>query len=545
MRARPIFALLFLGLVSNLALGQTAGMLSFQGLIKDGGGNPINGTVDLEFRIYDAETFGNVVDMDGDDVVEDPGDDVTSVLGLSVTDGIVSTKFGPVHPAAFDGTERWLELSVDGSPLSRVEMVTAPATAEQVNIAPTGNAAINVDASGNVGIGTTSPAAILDVTQGNQYMHVHEFTFYPLNFGFGGADRARIRVQNESSGPHAGQNFMQLLTVDPSGTGVANITMYSDGVTGFTRGDVGIGTINPTYPLHVVGDGSDNAILATGKISISKGVNDSGTGLSVSRTTSGSPFFFSARTEVDGNAIDAFGGIFGQGNATLHLNRDSSGNVLLANGGGRVGIGTTAPEVRLHIKGGSDTALTGGGYLVLGSTTSTNISIDNNEIMARNNGATSTLFLNNNGGSVRVRVLQIVGADLAEKFPVSEEMKPGMVVEIDPDNPGKLRIARDGAYNRRVAGVVSGANGLSVGVVLGYVPEQEDAPPIALSGRVYVQADTTNGPIQAGDLLTTSNAPGRAMKVKDYGKAQGAIIGKAMTPLKEGKGLVLVLVTLQ
>ena len=131
MRARPVFALLFMGLVSNVALGQTAGMLGFQGLIKDGGGNPITGTVDLEFRIFDAETFGNVVDMDGDGVVEDPGDDVTSVLGLSVTDGIVSTKFGPVHPAAFDGTERWLELSGnDGggfAALPRLDMVTAPA----------------------------------------------------------------------------------------------------------------------------------------------------------------------------------------------------------------------------------------------------------------------------------------------------------------------------------------------------------------------------------------------------------------------------------
>jgi hypothetical protein len=35
------------------------------------------------------------------------------------------------------------------------------------------------------------------------------------------------------------------------------------------------------------------------------------------------------------------------------------------------------------------------------------------------------------------------------------------------------------------------------------------------------------------------------MKVTDHAKAQGAIIGKAMTALAEGRGLVLVLVTLQ
>jgi len=35
------------------------------------------------------------------------------------------------------------------------------------------------------------------------------------------------------------------------------------------------------------------------------------------------------------------------------------------------------------------------------------------------------------------------------------------------------------------------------------------------------------------------------MKVADHAKAQGAILGKAMTGLKDGKGMVLVLVTLQ
>jgi hypothetical protein len=68
---------------------------------------------------------------------------------------------------------------------------------------------------------------------------------------------------------------------------------------------------------------------------------------------------------------------------------------------------------------------------------------------------------------------------------------------------------------------------------------------VALTGRVYVQADTVNGPIQPGDLLTTSLTPGRAMKVTDHARAQGAILGKAMTGLAAGEGLVLVLVSLQ
>jgi len=69
--------------------------------------------------------------------------------------------------------------------------------------------------------------------------------------------------------------------------------------------------------------------------------------------------------------------------------------------------------------------------------------------------------------------------------------------------------------------------------------------PVALSGRVYCWADAAYAAIQAGDLLTTSDTAGHAMKATDYLKAQGAIIGKAMSALEAGQGLVLVLVSLQ
>ena len=87
-----------------------------------------------------------------------------------------------------------------------------------------------------------------------------------------------------------------------------------------------------------------------------------------------------------------------------------------------------------------------------------------------------------------------------------------------------------------------GATGLHAGAILGNLPGLEDAPPVALSGRVGVRCDA---PIGVGDLLTTSSTPGHAMRVGDHTRAQGAIIGKAMTSLDEGSGLVLVLVSLQ
>ncbi|MEN3000630.1 MAG: hypothetical protein ABDI19_02175 [Armatimonadota bacterium] len=148
-------------------------------------------------------------------------------------------------------------------------------------------------------------------------------------------------------------------------------------------------------------------------------------------------------------------------------------------------------------------------------------------------------------GTVEVRVLEITGADLAEKFPVTDKVEPGMVVEIDPDNPGNLRLAR-GAYNTRVAGVVAGANGLSKGIILGNLEGSESHVPVAISGRVWVYADATQHAIEPGMLLTTSDKPGYAMAVRDRDRAQGAILGKAMTRLEKGKtGMVLVLVNLQ
>jgi len=139
------------------------------------------------------------------------------------------------------------------------------------------------------------------------------------------------------------------------------------------------------------------------------------------------------------------------------------------------------------------------------------------------------------------------GADLAEPFEITalnKEVPQGAVVVIDDENPGRLKLS-DQPYDTRVAGVVSGANGINPGIQMQQQGLLEGGKNVALTGRVYVQADASNGAIHPGDLLTTSATPGHAMKVADHAKAQGAILGKAMTGLKDGKGMVLVLVTLQ
>ena len=115
---------------------------------------------------------------------------------------------------------------------------------------------------------------------------------------------------------------------------------------------------------------------------------------------------------------------------------------------------------------------------------------------------------------------------------------------IDKEHPGHLKVSSQ-AYDTRVAGVLSGANGISPGIQMQQQSLLEGGKNVALTGRVYVLAEAAHGAIEPGDLLTTSETPSHAMKVSDHARASGAILGKAMSGLKQGKGMVLVLVTLQ
>src|SRR5262249_46175042 len=144
-----------------------------------------------------------------------------------------------------------------------------------------------------------------------------------------------------------------------------------------------------------------------------------------------------------------------------------------------------------------------------------------------------------------VKVLTINGADLAEPFDLSTKgIAKGSLVVIDEENPGKLKVSCR-AYDKKVAGILSGANGVRSGIALAQQGFNAGGENVALSGRVYALADASYGAIKPGDLLTTSDTPGHCMTATDHSKAQGAIIGKAMNGLESGTGMVLVLVSLQ
>ncbi|MES2777589.1 MAG: hypothetical protein V4722_25645 [Bacteroidota bacterium] len=171
-------------------------------------------------------------------------------------------------------------------------------------------------------------------------------------------------------------------------------------------------------------------------------------------------------------------------------------------------------------------------------------------------GNTRTMELDGdyaNTGRSRIIVdeLQITGgADFAENFDVNPAGATlpvaGMLVCLDEANPGKL-IVSNKAYDKKVAGVISGANGIKPGMMMGHRNTiANGALPVAITGRVYVMAEAIHGAIATGDLLTTSAIAGHAMKAASAKKGHGTIIGKAMTSLKAGeKGMVLLLLSIQ
>jgi hypothetical protein len=507
---------------------------TYQGYLRQGGVPLNNPSQSMRFRIFDALTGGTMLWDSG-------------ALTVNVSNGLFTVQLNP-PVSVWTGADRFLEIQVGATTLSpRVRIGSTPYanTATLLNMFQSGT--MNPDRM----VITHSPAF---TNWGLMYRDTDDsFHFLAggttvLRVGLGGPTALQI-----PAGAAAGR----VLTSDASGNaswqalppGATVWAVSGSNIYNTYTGNVGIGTASPASKLHVQ--------YASGQAGIS------------SRGPSGDtwlPF-------TDGNAYIA--------GANIIFRDNTNAERMRITGAGNIGIGTTAPAARLDILGGNwDTASTEGDLRIGSATHRLKIGIATGGggaghatiaaqggVNALSLGAGTTLATQRTltitgagnvgigttapaakldvNGTARVKVLEITGADLAEKFPTTETLEPGTVVEIDPDNPGHLRKAR-GAYNKRVAGVVAGANGLSKGIILGNLEGSEDHTPIAMSGRVWVHADATHEAIELGDLLTTSDLPGHAMKASDPSRAHGTVIGKAMTRLEKGKtGMVLVLVNLQ
>ncbi len=636
MKAKSWFGMLVLvAAATSIANADPMGTaFTYHGRLADGG-QPVNGTYDLRFAIYDAAGGGTAL---AGPVTNSP---------VSVSNGVFMAllDFGG---SVFNGQTRWLEIgvrsngvAVNFTPLAPRQQLTptpyalytptAAAAAVANSTAPNSVTGASIQSgsvgtekivngsvtaakldpsiglwnkSGNklfyngegIGIGTSNPDAGLDLfgvlklgAAGGWYSDVFHNLYYGgspatwRNTAQGPGTRLWIRGgANESSG--FGVQLSLLGTGAPAGSeaglleafhidGDAKAYFVNDVSVNGDRGGLLLGS-SPGYHsmvwhnLYWGGNPATWRNIQQGPgttMALAGGANMPS---SFSITMSSLPTSASANSP-----------------AQLH-------EAFRINANGNVGINTGNPAARLHVHaatgrqivaggdgyGWVDVSGSAGGRGLLGGnmyldndTSEFKYSQSHNEIGAigfalnypcwnsasvicsgTESSTTGTAFTPKviatffPDGFVEVGALRIIGgADLAEPFEVStKDIPKGSLVVIDERNPGQLKLSQE-PYDRKVAGVISGANGITPGITLKQEGTADGEHNVALTGRVYVQADASNGPIEPGDLLTTSAIPGHAMKVTDHARAQGAIFGKAMTALPEGRGMVLVLVSLQ
>jgi len=234
----------------------------------------------------------------------------------------------------------------------------------------------------------------------------------------------------------------------------------------------------------------------------------------------------------------------------------TAGPLSLAQGGVGIGIGATPPQAELDILGSVNLELNGSPRISLHShgfgAQHYSIRVTNNRDAAggrrfviRNVGhARDDVVVDSSGNVSFAGDIKLTNADCAEEFDVGDPagLSPGTLVSIGRDS--RLQISSE-PYDRRVAGVVSGAGRSRPAVLLGH-QEASGRVAVALMGSVMCKADATDAPIRIGDLLTTSATPGHAMRASDRRRSFGAVIGKALESLDHGqKGTIRALIALQ
>ena len=442
-----------------------------------------------------------------------------------------------------------------------------------------------IDPGGKVGIGTLFPTVSLDVNPSSGVAYIqakgtnaglllnHTATNFQssINFRENGAENFIIgtSVYNPDS------------TSFDIGTGGASLfRIQANGNVG-----IGVGTAAPNTRLDVAGGTiSMGPLNGAGEIRFRTGFANNATG------GSGISAADHNGSNIDGLAVYGYDGI------SFHTGANQPERVRIDSASGNVGIGTATPLASLSIAGGIGPAHQIGILSNAGSSTSTpGVFLGSNGnysgagatayfgLMGSPNGYpydfalvgssdvqtprylrigyadaddpsrpfhsnvsinTVTGDLHSSGTITADVAIRATFQDVAEWVPVLEQMTPGTVVIVSDDAKNTVAPS-NGAYDTRVAGVVSPAPGLLLGV------ESSSKAKIATTGRVKVRVDASRAAIHLGDLLVTSDTPGTAMKSEplDLGGVKihrpGTLIGKALEPLAKGQGEILVLLSLQ
>jgi hypothetical protein len=343
------------------------------------------------------------------------------------------------------------------------------------------------------------------------------------------------------------KNYVPLWT---SSTAIGDSVLYQNG------GNVGIGTKSPQAMLHVLTSSSSGFAILGQNTSTSKTTFPVGVvGLTAAPLGIG---VYGDVTATTGAAVGTSGvtvspegiGVEGISNAGSGDGGNASGVAGLFNGTSGTGSGvigiSLAPEgagvsgqaVSSIGVSGITNGLSGeGGYF--DNTVAGNIIIGavNGVHKFRVDGTGKGYF---DGGE------QTGGADFAESVAIAGDRSlrgPGDLLVVDATATRQLALSSQ-PYSTLVAGIYSTKPGvLATPHSMNEIVANEI--PLAIVGIVPCKVSAENGPIRPGDLLVSSSTPGHAMKGTDRSRMLGAVVGKALESLSDGKGVIQVLVTLQ
>lgn len=335
------------------------------------------------------------------------------------------------------------------------------------------------------------------------------------------------------------------LDVESTNTTQPAVTGSNDATTGSTLGILGaaaspsgiailgVATATTGGTLGVVGSSASTTSGAIGVLGTATGTTGGVTGVvGTSASSSGSGMVGSATA-----ATGVTYGVFAESLSTAGTGVQgvSPGGQDGAGGGAVVGVSANCTSSTcINTPGNAGIFVTAsGGNVLVGD-------------VALSTGWSPVFRVDSTGKGFFDGGTQTGGADFAESVAVastSHFYEPGDLLIVDTTGKRQLALATQ-PYSTLVAGIYSTKPG-----VLATPHKMDEAAvneiPLAIVGIVPCKVSDENGPIQPGDLLVSSSIPGHAMKGTDRGRMLGAVVGKALEPLPEGKGVIQVLVTLQ
>jgi hypothetical protein len=207
-----------------------------------------------------------------------------------------------------------------------------------------------IDSAGNVGIGTTSPGAQLEIAKQTTWGTLNNQVIYINNTGTGGDTSAlhdmgsitwrsgsvnTAAISGIRNTPGSGNNVdLRFTTATQGGGQQTSMTILSGG-------NVGIGIINPVSLLTIGGATTNNPHAAADDVQIRTAIDGGMTISCGSDSGTGSIFF--------GDTSDNAKGQIRYNHNTDDFTLTAADNIILS--GDKVGIGTTSPDMKLDVAG--------------------------------------------------------------------------------------------------------------------------------------------------------------------------------------------------